>query len=155
RPAAVVAPGGLRGGRGAGPQRGRARRPGATPVTRVGAIDCGTNSIRLLIADVEDGTLTELHREMRIVRLGHGVDATGRIGAEPMARTLAAASDYATACRDSGCESVRFVATSASRDASNAEEVISGDSAAFSHFDVTPEVGSGHDEAALSVAGAR
>ena len=123
-------------------------------MTRVGAIDCGTNSIRLLIADVHDGALTELHREMRIVRLGHGVDATGRIGAEPMARTLGAASDYATVCRDSGCESVRFVATSASRDASNAEEFISGVRDAFSHFGITPEVVSGHEEAALSFAGA-
>src|SRR5690606_39445801 len=122
--------------------------------TRVGAIDCGTNAIRLLIADVHDGALAELHREMRIVRLGHGVDATGRIGAEPMARTLGAASDYATVCRDSGCESVRFVATSASRDASNAEEFISGVRDAFSHFGITPEVVSGHEEAALSFAGA-
>lgn len=123
-------------------------------MTRVGAIDCGTNSIRLLIADVTPGALQEVHREMRIVRLGHGVDATGRIGAEPMARTLAAAADYAAQCRDAGCESVRFVATSASRDAANSDEFVAGVRQAFAAFDTVPEVISGQEEAALSFAGA-
>lgn len=123
-------------------------------MTRVGAIDCGTNSIRLLIADVSADGLHEIHREMRIVRLGHGVDATGRIGAEPMARTLAAAADYAAQCQEAGCESVRFVATSASRDASNAEEFVDGVREAFAGFGTVPEVISGQEEAALSFAGA-
>ena len=123
-------------------------------MSRVGAIDCGTNSIRLLIADVADGALTPVHREMRIVRLGHGVDATGRIGAEPMARTLAAAADYAAQCEAAGCESVRFVATSASRDASNAAEFVAGVREAFGAFGIAPEVISGQEEAALSFAGA-
>ncbi|USQ75776.1 Ppx/GppA phosphatase family protein [Ornithinimicrobium cryptoxanthini] len=123
-------------------------------MTRVGAIDCGTNSIRLLIADVEGGALREVHREMRIVRLGHGVDATGRIGAEPMARTLAAAADYAELCAEHGCTAVRFVATSASRDAENSEEFVAGVREAFAHFGTVPEVVSGQEEAALSFAGA-
>ncbi|QDO89750.1 Ppx/GppA family phosphatase [Ornithinimicrobium ciconiae] len=123
-------------------------------MSRVGAIDCGTNSIRLLIADVENGQLQDVHREMRIVRLGHGVDATGRIGDEPMARTLAAAADYAALCQQEGCESVRFVATSASRDAANAEEFVAGVRQAFAAFGTTPEVVTGRQEAALSFAGA-
>lgn len=123
-------------------------------MTRVAAVDCGTNSIRLLIADVTDGALVPVHREMRIVRLGHGVDATGRIGAEPMARTLAAAADYAAQCEEAGCTAVRFVATSASRDASNAAEFVAGVQQAFAGFGTTPEVVSGHEEAALSFLGA-
>ena len=63
-------------------------------MTRIGAIDCGTNSIRLLIADVADGRLHELHREMRIVRLGQGVDATGQFAPEAIARTRTALADY-------------------------------------------------------------
>lgn len=123
-------------------------------MTRVGAIDCGTNSIRLLIADVGGGGLTDVHREMRIVRLGHGVDATGRIGAEPMARTLAAAADYAALCEQSRCDSVRFAATSASRDAENAQEFIDGVTALFAAFGTRPEVITGQEEAQLSFAGA-
>lgn len=123
-------------------------------MTRVGAVDCGTNSIRLLVADVSPGALTPVHREMRIVRLGHGVDATGRIGAEPMTRTLTAAADYAAACVQAGCESVRFVATSASRDAENAQDFVAGIREAFAAFGTVPEVISGQEEAALSFAGA-
>lgn len=132
-------------------------------MTRVGAIDCGTNSIRLLIADVEPGDpdhpddgprLAEVSREMEIVRLGHGVDATGRIAPESMERTLAAAWRYAQKCRAAECAQVRFVATSASRDASNAAEFVSGVSQAFDSFGVAPEVVSGDEEARLSFAGA-
>ena len=127
---------------------------------RVGAVDCGTNSIRLLVADVEPsgehgGTgLTEVSRELQIVRLGQGIDATGRIAPEAMARTLAAAEGYAALCRDAGCEAVRFVATSASRDAENAEEFMAGVRSAFAPFGVEPEVITGQEEAELSFAGA-
>lgn len=129
-------------------------------MTRVGAVDCGTNSIRLLIADVDPGaggeapSLREVTREMQIVRLGEGIDATGAISAAAMARTLAAAEGYAVQCRDAGCASVRFVATSASRDASNAADFTAGVREAFGDFDVVPEVVSGDEEAALSFAGA-
>ena len=88
-------------------------------MTRVAAIDCGTNSIRLLVADVDPGagTLTDLDRRMEVVRLGQGVDRTGRIAPEALARTLDATRRYAQVCTDLGVEAVRFVATSASRDA--------------------------------------
>ena len=128
-------------------------------MARVGAVDCGTNSIRLLIADVEqaDGAapvLTDVVRTMEIVRLGHGVDRTGRIDPAAMERTLAAAARYADTCREHGVEAVRFVATSASRDADNAGEFIEGVRAAFSHFGIAPEVISGSEEAELSFRGA-
>ena len=100
---------------------------------RVAAVDCGTNSIRLLIADIEGDThaLTDVVRRMDIVRLGHGVDKTGVIAPEAMARTLAKAREYAQQCRDHGVTAIRFVATSASRDASNADEFVAGVRAAF------------------------
>ena len=127
--------------------------------TRVGAIDCGTNSIRLLVADVDaaTGSLADVVRRMEIVRLGHGVDRTGRIAPESMERTLRVAREYAATCRELGGDRVRFVATSASRDASNAAEFIEGVRAAFlEHWGrpVSPEVVSGDEEAALSFAGA-
>ncbi|MDO5740954.1 MAG: Ppx/GppA phosphatase family protein [Ornithinimicrobium sp.] len=123
---------------------------------RVGAIDCGTNSIRLLIADVaaDASALTPVTRQMQIVRLGEGIDVTGRITDEAMQRTLAAAEGYAALCRREGCEQVRFVATSASRDAANAEDFVAGVRGAFADFDVHPEVISGAEEAQLSFAGA-
>jgi len=126
---------------------------------RVGAIDCGTNSIRLLVADVEPttGALTDVRRRMEIVRLGHGVDSTGAIAPESMERTLAVTREYADACRELGAVRVRFVATSASRDARNAADFIEGVRAAFvEHYgsEVSPEVVSGDEEAALSFAGA-
>ncbi|MGC5582978.1 exopolyphosphatase [Ornithinimicrobium sp. W1679] len=126
---------------------------------RVGAVDCGTNSIRLLVADLhdrDDGTsgLHEITRQLQVVRLGEGLDATGRISAGAMGRTLAAAEGYAALCRDAGCESVRFVATSASRDAENATEFVDGVREAFGDLRVVPEVVSGQEEAALSFAGA-
>jgi exopolyphosphatase/guanosine-5'-triphosphate,3'-diphosphate pyrophosphatase len=125
-------------------------------MTRVGAIDCGTNSIRLLIADIDpdSGMLTDLLRRMEIVRLGHGVDKTGVIGAEAMARTLAQTREYATQCSQLGVERVRFVATSASRDARNAQEFVNGVREAFAAFGVTPQVVTGHEEASLSFHGA-
>jgi exopolyphosphatase/guanosine-5'-triphosphate,3'-diphosphate pyrophosphatase len=125
-------------------------------VTRVGAVDCGTNSIRLLVADVDPGTgaLADVVRRMEVVRLGYGVDRTGRIDPVAMERTLAMAREYAQQCRELGAERVRFVATSASRDASNAGEFVDGVRAAFGGYDVTPEVVSGDEEAALSFRGA-
>ena len=122
-------------------------------MTRVGAIDCGTNSIRLLVADVDptSGLLVDLERTMQVVRLGQGVDRTGAIAPEALARTLAATSEYARICRDLGVERIRFVATSASRDASNRDQFVAG---VRDLLGVEPEVISGADEAALSFAGA-
>ncbi|NKY08754.1 exopolyphosphatase, partial [Cellulomonas hominis] len=122
-------------------------------VTRVAAIDCGTNSIRLLVADVDPaaGTLTDLDRRMEVVRLGQGVDRTGRIAPEALARTLDATRRYAQVCADLGVEAVRFVATSASRDAENRDEFVAGVREALG---VEPEVIGGVEEAALSFRGA-
>lgn len=122
-------------------------------MTRVAAIDCGTNSIRLLVADIDPaaGTLLDLDRRMEVVRLGQGVDRTGRIAPEAMARTLDAARRYAEVCDGLGVEAVRFVATSASRDAENREEFVAGVRSALG---VEPEVIGGVEEAALSFRGA-
>lgn len=122
---------------------------------RVGAIDCGTNSIRLLIADLtEDGAVMDIVRDMEIVRLGQGIDQTGRIDPAAMARTLEAARTYAALCRRHDVQRVRFVATSASRDAENAADFVHGVQDAFAGFDVSPEVVSGSVEASLSFRGA-
>ena len=91
---------------------------------RVAAIDCGTNSIRLLVADVDAGpdgapVLVDVHREMRVVRLGEGVDATGRLSTHALDRTWRALADYAAVIQASGAVRVRMVATSATRDAAN------------------------------------
>lgn len=119
---------------------------------RVGAIDCGTNSIRLLIADVEsDGTLTDIVREMKVVRLGEGVDATGQFSQAALDRTFAAAREYAHLLTHHKVSATRFAATSASRDASNREVFISG---VQEIIGVTPEVITGVEEANLSFAGA-
>ena len=93
--------------------------------SRVAAIDCGTNSIRLLIADRDGPRLSEIHREMRIVRLGQGVDATGRFAADALSRTRAALVDYAGLLGRHDVGSVRMVATSATRDAANRDEFFS------------------------------
>jgi exopolyphosphatase / guanosine-5'-triphosphate,3'-diphosphate pyrophosphatase len=122
---------------------------------RVGAIDCGTNSIRLLVADLgPGGDLTEVVRRMEVVRLGAGVDRTGEIAPEAMARTLAVTGEYAAQCRELGAGRVRFVATSASRDARNAAEFVAGVREAFGDLDVAPEVVTGDVEARLSFTGA-
>ncbi|ALV40494.1 exopolyphosphatase [Pseudarthrobacter sulfonivorans] len=124
-------------------------------MTRVAAIDCGTNSLRLLIADIDrsNGTakLTDVVREMRVVRLGQGVDATGELAPEALERTFAATRDYAAMIREHGAESIRFVATSASRDARNRQVFVDGIQELLG---VVPEVISGDEEAALSFAGA-
>ena len=122
-------------------------------MTRVAGIDCGTNSIRLLVADVDlaAGTLTDLDRRMEVVRLGQGVDRTGRIAPEAMERTLDAARRYGARCAELGVEHIRFVATSASRDAENRQEFVDGVRDALG---VEPEVVGGQEEAALSFRGA-
>ncbi|MBO0611243.1 Ppx/GppA phosphatase family protein [Myceligenerans salitolerans] len=120
--------------------------------SRVAAIDCGTNSIRLLVADVDDaGGLTELDRRMEIVRLGQGVDRTGELHPEALARTVAATRRYAEAIEALGAAKVRFVATSATRDARNRDEFFSG---VRDVLGVDVEVVSGDEEAALSFRGA-
>lgn len=122
-------------------------------VERVAAIDCGTNSIRLLIADIDPaaGTLTDVDRRMEVVRLGQGVDATGELAPEALARTLDAARRYAAGCAEAGVGKLRFVATSATRDARNRQVFVDGVRAALG---VEPEVLPGSEEAALSFAGA-
>ncbi|MFI1969758.1 exopolyphosphatase [Streptomyces cinnamoneus] len=122
-------------------------------MTRVAAVDCGTNSIRLLVADVEPATgeLKELDRRMTIVRLGQGVDRTGRLAPEALERTFAACREYAEVIKAHGAERVRFVATSASRDAENREEFVRG---VVEILGVEPEVVTGDQEAEFSFAGA-
>ena len=118
-------------------------------MARVAAIDCGTNSIRLLIADIDGDTLTDVDRRLEIVRLGQGVDRTGRLAPEAIERTRIALAEYAAACKD--IDRVRMVATSATRDAANREEF---------HAMVRKTLGrdaeiiTGDEEAALSYAGA-
>ena len=122
---------------------------------RVAAIDCGTNSLRLLVADVgKDGRLVDVVRRMEIVRLGQDIDRTGVIAPEAMARTLAVTREYAEQCRALRVDAVRFVATSASRDAGNAGEFVAGVRAAFGDLDVAPEVVDGDTEARFSFSGA-
>ena len=120
---------------------------------RVAGIDCGTNSIRLLVADIDlsAGTLVDVERRMEVVRLGQDVDRTGRIAPEALERTLDAARRYASICADLGVERIRFVATSATRDAENRQEFIDG---VQSVLGVLPEVIGGAEEAALSFRGA-
>ncbi len=122
-------------------------------MTRVAAIDCGTNSLRLLIADVDAvrGTLVDVDREMKIVRLGQGVDRTRRFADDALERTFAVCRDYAERIDRQHVERVRFVATSASRDVSNRDAFVEGVRRALG---VDPEVVSGDEEAALSFAGA-
>jgi exopolyphosphatase/guanosine-5'-triphosphate,3'-diphosphate pyrophosphatase len=121
---------------------------------RVAAIDCGTNSIRLLVADLpaEDGApLVDLSRRMEIVRLGQGVDWTGRLDSGAIERTRVALADYATEIADLDVQRVRMVATSATRDAANAadfHDMVRGT------LGRPAEVVSGDEEARLSFAGA-
>ncbi len=128
---------------------------------RVAAIDCGTNSIRLLIADVGPGrdvstsqahpVLTDVHREMRVVRLGEGVDATGRLSGQALDRTWRALADYSAVIAARGAVRTRMVATSATRDAQNRDDFTQ---MVRSTLGQDPEVISGDEEAALSFAGA-
>jgi exopolyphosphatase / guanosine-5'-triphosphate,3'-diphosphate pyrophosphatase len=120
-------------------------------VSRVAAIDCGTNSIRLLIADLRDGTLRDVHRETRIVRLGQGVDATGQFAPEAIERTRAALVDYADLMGVHGVERVRMVATSAARDVANRDVFFAMTADVLG---AVAEVVSGEQEAELSFRGA-
>jgi exopolyphosphatase/guanosine-5'-triphosphate,3'-diphosphate pyrophosphatase len=122
-------------------------------VTRVAAVDCGTNSIRLLVADCDPqtGELVDLDRRMTIVRLGQGVDRTGRLAPEALERTFAACREYAAVIKEHGAERLRFVATSASRDAENRDEFVRG---VLDILGVEPEVISGDQEAEFSFTGA-
>ncbi len=123
---------------------------------RVAGIDCGTNSIRLLVADVvrePDGRprLTDVHREMRVVRLGEGVDATGRLSSHALDRTWRALADYAAVITASGVVRTRMVATSATRDAGNRADFVE---MVRSTLGQDPEVITGDEEAELTFAGA-
>lgn len=122
----------------------------------VAAIDCGTNSIRLLIADRDGSRLRDLHREMRIVRLGEGVDATGQFSAGALSRTRAALVDYADLLRDHGVRKLRMVATSATRDAANRDEFFAMTAAVLGSAvpGAVAEVITGAEEAELSFNGA-
>ena len=128
-------------------------------MTRVAAVDCGTNTIRLLVADLtreETGRprLEPLRRRNEIVRLGQGVDRTGLLDPAALERTLAVVEGYAADCAELGVEpgrgARRFVATSATRDARNREDFAAG---VRSLLGVDPEVVSGQEEAHLSFAG--
>jgi exopolyphosphatase/guanosine-5'-triphosphate,3'-diphosphate pyrophosphatase len=120
---------------------------------RVAAIDCGTNSLRLLVADIDPGTgaLTDVTRRMEIVRLGEGVDATGRLAAPALARTLGMVRTYREQIEAAGAQRVRMAATSATRDAANAADFVAG---VREVLGVVPEVLSGEEEAQLSFTGA-
>ncbi|MGZ4578261.1 MAG: Ppx/GppA phosphatase family protein, partial [Mycobacterium sp.] len=120
-------------------------------VSRLAGIDCGTNSIRLLIADVSDGLLRDVHRETRIVRLGQGVDATGQFAPEAIARTREALTDYAALLRRHGVEGVRMVATSAARDVANRDVFFAMTADVLG---AAAEVITGAEEASLSFRGA-
>jgi exopolyphosphatase/guanosine-5'-triphosphate,3'-diphosphate pyrophosphatase len=119
---------------------------------RVAALDCGTNTFRLYVADVfADGAQQQLVREVEIVRLGQGVDATGMISPVSMQRALDTAARYSALIKEYAPSAIRMVATSASRDAMNAHEFVAGIEATIG---VTPEVIPGEEEAALAFAGA-
>lgn len=127
---------------------------------RVAGIDCGTNSIRLLISDVEGGSVgggsvgaskVDVHREMRVVRLGQGVDRTGELAPEALERTREALASYAATVRALGVERIRMVATSATRDARNRGDFVD---LVVDALGIPPEVVTGDEEAALSFDGA-
>ncbi len=131
---------------------GRPVRAAGDHVTRVTAIDCGTNSIRLLVADVPPaGAHTDLLRRMEVVRLGEGVDATGRLASRAIERTRRVLAEYAAQSAELGATEVRMVATSASRDAANRadfEEMV------LATLGRLPDVVPGREEAELSFLGA-
>ncbi len=118
-------------------------------MTVVAAIDCGTNTIKLMVADLPAGEVLE--REVRMVRLGQDVDRTGRLADEALARTFAAIDEYAAAIGRHPVERLRFCATSAARDAANADVFAAG---VRERLGIDPEVVAGHAEARLAFDGA-
>jgi exopolyphosphatase/guanosine-5'-triphosphate,3'-diphosphate pyrophosphatase len=125
-------------------------------MTRVAAVDCGTNSVRLLVTDlVTDAAgrsrLADVVRRLEINRLGQGVDRTGRLSEEALARTRAFLADYAGIVAELDVAAIRVVATSATRDAANSDDFVS---LVDGLLGVTPEVISGREEATLSFLGA-
>ena len=118
---------------------------------RVAAIDCGTNSIRLLVLSGSRKAPVELVREVRLARLGQGVDATGEFHPDALARTFAVCEEYARIIREHGAEKVRFVATSAARDVSNRRLLVDG---VRERLGVEVDVIPGQEEARLSSMGA-
>jgi exopolyphosphatase/guanosine-5'-triphosphate,3'-diphosphate pyrophosphatase len=118
---------------------------------RVAAVDCGTNSIRLLVADVDAGHKHDVHREMRVVRLGEGVDRSGVLSGEALERTRLALADYAALCRRLQVDATRMIATSATRDAGNRSVFVE---MVRQTLGALPEVISGDEEAELSFDGA-
>jgi exopolyphosphatase/guanosine-5'-triphosphate,3'-diphosphate pyrophosphatase len=122
---------------------------------RLGAVDIGTNSVRLLVADVEgigrDARVTTLDRRMTITRLGQGVDGDRRLHPDAIARTLAVLDQYGAVARDLGVDAIRATATSAARDAANRDDLFDP---ARSALGVRPELLSGEEEARLSFLGA-
>ncbi|MGZ4427326.1 MAG: Ppx/GppA phosphatase family protein [Nocardioidaceae bacterium] len=122
-------------------------------MTRVAAVDCGTNTIKLLVADLDPatGAERELVRELRMVRLGQDVDRTGRLADAALARVFAAVDEYAATIASYDVAAVRFCATSAARDAANAEVFTAG---VRDRLGVEPEVVTGAEEAQLSFEGA-
>lgn len=120
-------------------------------MTTVAAVDCGTNTIKLLIGTHTDSGLDVAVRESWMVRLGQGVDATGRLADEALVRAFAAVDSFAEQIIQHPVDRIRFCATSATRDASNAAEFRAG---VLSRLGVEPEVLSGEEEAAVAFAGA-
>ncbi len=118
---------------------------------RVAAIDCGTNSLRLLIADIDGNNFREVYRDMQIVRLGQGVDKAKAFAPEAIERTLRVTREYANVIIAKGVQVVRFCATSATRDATNRDLFIDG---VLEILGIAPEVISGTEEASLSFLGA-
>jgi exopolyphosphatase/guanosine-5'-triphosphate,3'-diphosphate pyrophosphatase len=118
---------------------------------RVAAIDCGTNSVRLLVAEATAEGVREVERDLRITRLGQGVDATGEFHPDALARTFAACDEYAATLARHGVDALRFVATSAARDAGNREAFFAG---VRERLGVEAEVIAGDEEAQLSFEGA-
>ena len=122
---------------------------------RLASVDIGTNSVRLLVADIEgEGTaarVTTVDRRMRITRLGQGVDGDHRLHPDAIARTLAVLDEYGAAARELGVEALRATATSAARDSSNRDDLFDPAARALG---VRPELLSGDEEARLSFLGA-
>jgi len=118
---------------------------------RIGVVDVGTNSVRVLVADGDGKSLTDLERDLTITRLGEGVDRDRRIGAEPLRRTIAAIAGFVERCRARDAEVIRVIATSAVRDAANRDDFVE---AVRRATDIEPVILTGDQEARLGFLGA-